>query len=85
MTTCFAALLLTGCGDLLSLYPLYLKAQPLFDPTIEGRWESKDNSISVRRADDIYELELRSKPSSREEPSRFEVRLDGNDVLVDLA
>jgi len=70
-----ALLLLTGCGDLLSLHPLYSKAQPLFDPAIEGRWESTDNTLSVQRAGDLYELELRSRRDPPADPSRFEVNL----------
>jgi len=69
------ALLLTGCGDLLSLHPLYSKAQPLFDTAIEGRWESTDNILSIQRAGDLYELELRSRRDPPADPSRFEVNL----------
>lgn len=70
-----AALSLTGCGDLLSLHSLYSKTQLVFDPAIEGRWESDDNVLDVRRDGDLYELELRSKPARSQEPSRFEVHL----------
>jgi hypothetical protein len=69
-----ASTLLVGCGDLLSLHVLYTKTDQVFDPVIEGKWENSDNSLSVKRSGDLYELELRGRPATGE-PSKFEVHL----------
>jgi hypothetical protein len=56
-----SALLLTGCGDLLSLHAIFTPQNQVFDPAIEGRWENKDNVLRVERSDDRYEATLQSK------------------------
>jgi hypothetical protein len=67
-----AALLTSGCGDLLSLHPLYSEQDKVFDTAYEGRWENKDEFLTVRRAGDHYDVTLKSKlnPSS---PAEYEV------------
>src|SRR6476660_5179266 len=69
-----AALLTTGCGDLLSLHPLYNGQDRLFDASLEGRWESEDDILSVDRVDDAYEVTMQAKRNSSE-PEKFETRL----------
>jgi hypothetical protein len=70
-----AAFLTTGCGDLLSLHALYGTQSQVFDPAIEGRWENDDHVIQVRRADDAYAVELQSKKTPKDEPSKMEMHL----------
>ncbi len=48
----FAALLLTGCGDLLSVEGLANKGNTVFDPTLVGAWNSGDAVIIVQAGDD---------------------------------
>jgi hypothetical protein len=69
-----ACILLTGCGDLLTLHALYTKADQVFDPAIEGKWESTDNVMSIRRDGDRYEVILQSRPPSAES-TKFELHL----------
>jgi hypothetical protein len=74
----FATLLTTGCGDLLSLHPLYLERDKVFDTVYEGRWENKDDLLTVRRAGDHYDVTLQSK-LNLSEPVEYEVH------FVDIA
>ncbi len=69
-----AVLLLTGCGDLLSLHPLYTDGDRAFDAKLEGRWETEDDFLLVNRAGDSYEVTLQSKQNPSEH-SKYEVRL----------
>ncbi|HMD49895.1 MAG TPA: hypothetical protein VKG79_12380 [Bryobacteraceae bacterium] len=48
----FAAVLLTGCGDLLSVEGLANKGNTVFDPTLVGAWNSGDAVIIVQAGDD---------------------------------
>src|SRR6266849_2823168 len=68
------ALLTTGCGDLLSLHPLYTEQDRVFDATLEGRWESNADLLFVDRAGDGYEVTLQSKKNPSEQ-SKYETRL----------
>ncbi len=68
------ALLTPGCGDLLSLHPLYSEQDGVFGTTLEGRWESDDDLLFVDRADDAYEVTLQSKKNPSEQ-SKYEARL----------
>ena len=68
-----ACALLAGCGDLLSLHALYTKADQVFDPAIEGKWESTDNLMSVQRSGDQYELMLQGR--SGDQATKFELHL----------
>src|SRR5262249_49573466 len=80
-----AALLITGCGDLLSLHALYLPNEKVIDPAIEGKWENKDNLLTIERAADFYDVKLQSKKDPSES-AKYEVRLAniGNIRFADL-
>jgi hypothetical protein len=69
-----AALLGAGCGDLLSLHPLYTEHDRVVDPALEGRWEDDDNLLTVSREGTAYEVTLQSKTSPSEQ-QRYEMRL----------
>ena len=68
------ALLMTGCGDLLSLHPLYNEQERLFDAALEGTWENEDDVLRVERADDAYEVTIQPKKNASE-LMKFEARL----------
>jgi len=69
-----ATLLLSGCGDLLSLHGLYTDSDRLFEPAIEGRWQNENDRLAVVREGDVYELTLQSVSNPSHE-SKFELRL----------
>jgi hypothetical protein len=64
----------TGCGDLLTLHALYTKQDQVFDPAIEGLWESKDDLLMVKRSEEGYEVALQAK-GINVAPSRYEAHL----------
>ncbi len=78
LATLASALFTSGCGDLLSLHPLYTGRNQVFDAALEGRWENDDNLLTVTRDGAAYEVTLRSK-GTPEELQQFEMR------LVDIA
>jgi hypothetical protein len=65
---------LSGCGDLLSLHALYTKQDQVFDPAIEGRWENKDDILTVKRMGDMYEAVLQGRTPAAE-AVKYEVHL----------
>ncbi len=69
-----AALAACGCGDLLSLHPLYTAEDRILDPALEGRWENEDYRMTVTRDGPAYLVkhEPRSGPSEVQE---YEMRL----------
>jgi hypothetical protein len=69
-----AALLACGCGDLLSLHPLYTGQDRVLDQALEGRWEDDDNLLTVTRDGIAYDVTLKPK-SSPSTPQQFEMRL----------
>jgi hypothetical protein len=69
-----ATLLNCGCGDLLSLHPLYTAQDRVLDPALEGRWENADNLLTVTRDGIAYQVTLQPK-TSPSQPQEFEVRL----------
>jgi hypothetical protein len=69
-----SALLMTGCGDLVSLHPLYTGQDRVFDAALEGRWEDDDNLLTVERIRNAYEVVLRSKKDPSEQQT-YEVHL----------
>jgi hypothetical protein len=69
-----SALLMTGCGDLLSLHPLYTGQDRVFDAALEGRWEDDDNLLTVERSGDSYEVVLKSKKDPSEKQT-YEMHL----------
>jgi hypothetical protein len=78
LTALFSALITSGCGDLLSLHPLYTEQDRVFDAALEGRWENDDNLLTVMRDGAAYEVTLQSK-GAPEERQQYEMR------LVDIA
>jgi hypothetical protein len=72
-----AALLGTGCGDLLSLHPLYTDPDRVFDTAFEGRWENDDEFVLVNRSESTYRVTIQSKTDASDK-SEFEA------VLVDV-
>ncbi|MCC6859963.1 MAG: hypothetical protein IT158_15455 [Bryobacterales bacterium] len=71
---CGLAALLSGCGDLLSLHPLYTEKDRVFDAALEGRWEDDDNFLLVEREEAGYLISFRSKTEPAGE-QRYEMRL----------
>jgi hypothetical protein len=50
-------LLLTGCGDLLSLEPLATKENTVFDSALPGTWtDNQDTLCVVRAANPVYHI-----------------------------
>ncbi len=78
--------ILTGCGDLLTLHPIYTAQDHVVDPAVEGRWESGDDVLVVRRDKDVYEFTLGGKKSPKKADLEYEAHLvDINGVrFVDL-
>jgi hypothetical protein len=52
ITPVFAALLLTGCGDLPSVQGLANKGNTVFDASLVGAWNSGDGVVIVQAGDD---------------------------------
>ncbi len=73
------ALLTTGCGDLISLHPLYMPDERLLDPAIEGRWEDEEAVLTLKRDGNGYAATFRAKTPATAEEQEYEVR------LVDIA
>jgi hypothetical protein len=67
-------LLLTGCGDLLSLHSLYTAQDQVFDAAMEGRWENEDNQLLVERQGGFYNVTLVSKKNPSDS-TKYEVHL----------
>jgi hypothetical protein len=78
LTALSSVLFIAGCGDLLSLHPLYTEQDRVFDATLEGRWEDKDSLLTVKRDGAAYEVTFQSKKSPKER-QEYEMR------LVDIA
>jgi hypothetical protein len=53
ITLVFATVLLTGCGDLLSVEGLANKGNAVFDPTLVGSWNAGDAVVMVQAGDDV--------------------------------
>ncbi|MEN6604047.1 MAG: hypothetical protein ABFD86_16690, partial [Bryobacteraceae bacterium] len=68
------ALLAIGCGDLLSLHPLYTGQDRVADPALEGSWEDADDVLTVTRRGIAYDVTMQSK-SSPSEQQEYEMRL----------
>ncbi|MBK5260263.1 MAG: hypothetical protein JJE51_11760 [Thermoanaerobaculia bacterium] len=62
-----ATLLVTGCGELLSLHALYTAQDRVFDARLEGQWESEGVRLLVQREGDLYNVTWQSK----KDPSDF--------------
>ncbi|MEO8026126.1 MAG: hypothetical protein ABI823_06615 [Bryobacteraceae bacterium] len=66
--------ILTGCGDLLSLHPIYTPQDKVFDAAYEGRWESDDDILTVKRSGEKYEFTLENK-KPKGSPREYEAHL----------
>ena len=69
-----ATLLVTGCGDLLSLHALYTSQDRVFDAELEGRWENEDDRLLVQREGDLYNVTSQSKKNPSDS-AKYEVHL----------
>jgi len=69
-----SSLLMSGCGDLVSLHPLYNEQDCVLDAALEGRWENDDAVLTVAREGDTYTVTYRPKSTPSEEQT-FEMRL----------
>jgi hypothetical protein len=78
LTALTSVLFIAGCGDLLSLHPLYTEQDRVLDAALEGRWEDNDNLLTVTRDGAAYEVTFQSK-GTPEERQQYEMR------LVDIA
>jgi len=65
----------TGCGDLLSLHPIYTAQDQKFDPVVEGRWESDDDVLIVKRASNAYEFTIQGKRFGKVAAREYEAHL----------
>jgi len=74
LTLLAAALLQSGCGDLVSLHGLYTAQDNVLDAALEGKWENKDNRLTIERGADFYLLTLQSRKDPSES-SKYEIRL----------
>lgn len=71
----FFSVLLTGCGDLLSIEGVSTKENAVFDPALVGAWNAGDAVIIVQAGDDkAYRIHWVSAEGT--ENPRF-VRMDG--------
>ena len=69
-----AALLISGCGDLISLHGLYSVEDDVREPKLVGKWENKHGLFTVERIGGYYEVTLQPKPVGTES-TKFEMRL----------
>src|SRR5215467_9922630 len=74
LTSLTAALLLCGCGDLLSLHGLYTSGGTLLEPAIEGEWVNDTDRLSVSRESTVYQVSLQPLKNPSHE-SKFELRI----------
>lgn len=89
ITTVFAALLLTGCGDLPSVQGLANKGNTVFDSSLVGAWNSGDAVVIVRAGkDQSYRIDwLGAEGDETPRIVRMEGRLFkiGDQRMLDLA
>jgi len=89
ITPVFAAVLLTGCGDLPSIEGVANQENTVFDPSLVGAWNGGDAVIIVQKADDdSYRIHWLGAYGSTETPriARMEGRLAkiGDQRILDL-
>ena len=75
LSVVFLLVTLTACGDLLSLHPIYTAQDKVFDPAVEGRWESEDDTLVVSKTGDAYEFTLLGKKVPKASPREYEAHL----------
>ncbi len=66
---------LSGCGDLLSVHPLYTAEDRVLDPALEGRWENEDDTLTVVRDGNAYEITSAPKKSPAGETRKWVLHL----------
>jgi hypothetical protein len=76
----FASVLLTGCGDLLSVEGLANKDNTVFDPALVGAWNAGDAVIIVQKGDD-QNYAIHWVGAEGTETPRF-VRMEGTLVKI---
>jgi hypothetical protein len=77
ITPVFAAVLLTGCGDLPSVEGVANQENTVFDPALVGDWSSGDAVVIVQKADeDSYRIHWLGTYYGSTETPRI-VRMDG--------
>jgi hypothetical protein len=83
MTPVFAAVLLTGCGDLPSVEGLANKGNTVFDPALVGAWNSGDAVVIVQAGNDQrYRIHwLGAEDAEGPETPRL-VRMEGRLVKI---
>lgn len=69
-----AALTTCGCGDLLSLHPLYTARDCVADAGLAGRWEDEHSLLTVEAAGNGYDVTLEAKKDATEK-ELFEIHL----------
>ena len=88
ITPVFAALLLTGCGDLLSVQGLANRGNTVFDASLVGAWNSGDAVVIVQAGDDqSYRIDwLGAEGTETPRIVRMEGRLfkTGDQRMLDL-
>jgi hypothetical protein len=76
----FATVLLTGCGNLLSVEGLATKDNTVFDPALVGAWNAGDAVIIVQKGDDLgYRIHWMGAEGT--EPPKF-IRMEGRLVKI---
>ena len=90
ITVVIAAVLLTGCGDLLSVEAVANKDNTVFDPALVGAWNAGDAVVIVQAGDDhAYRIHWVGAEGNTETPRfvRMEGRLAriGDQRLLDLS
>jgi hypothetical protein len=83
ITPVFAAVLLTGCGDLPSVQGLANKENTVFDPSLVGAWNSGDAVVIVQAGNDqSYRVHwLGAEDAEGPETPRI-VRMEGRLVKI---
>lgn len=78
MSIALAAVLLTGCGAVVSLDPLATEREQVFDSGLAGAWREHDgeDTWTIRQSGErAYELIASEDAKPEAEPAKFEMRL----------
>jgi hypothetical protein len=89
LTPFFAAVFLTGCGDLPSIESVANKDNTVFDPALVGAWNSGDAVIMVQKGDDqsyrIHWIETETTDTPRVLEMEGKLAKVGDQRILDLA
>lgn len=66
--------LMTACGDLVSLHSLYTAQDRVFDPALEGKWETDNKRLLMAPNGDAHKAMLQDKHDPSD-AARYEVHL----------